>query len=96
MYVQFLHSFYGAAVNVTAESYMPYWGEETVRDHDGSRTMVYRGSDYRLVKTIASVLNFTVRVIPTSSWSEVSCIKKRCNIIHSFIIIIIIITTTII
>ena len=67
------YSFHGAAVNVTAEPYIPYWGEEEMQAPDGSKTIVYRGSDYRLVEAVASVLNFTVRVLPTSEWTEASC-----------------------
>ncbi|KAK8397747.1 hypothetical protein O3P69_004498 [Scylla paramamosain] len=63
-------NFYGAKVNVTSEPYMPYWDEEEVLAADGSKTIVYRGSDYRMVDAIASTLNFTVRVLPTSSWTE--------------------------
>ncbi|KAK8397750.1 hypothetical protein O3P69_004501 [Scylla paramamosain] len=63
-------NFYGAKVNVTSEPYMPYWDEEEVLAADGSKTIVYRGSDYRMVDAIASALNFTVRVLPTSSWTE--------------------------
>ena len=50
---------------------MPYWEEEEVVADDGSKTTVYRGSDYRMVDAIASALNFTVHVLPTSSWTEV-------------------------
>ncbi|KAK8397751.1 hypothetical protein O3P69_004502 [Scylla paramamosain] len=57
-------------VNVTAQPYMPYWGEEEARGPDGSRVIMYRGSDYRLLEAVASVLNFTIRVIPTSSWDD--------------------------
>ena len=70
-----LHSFHGAAVNVTAKPFMPYWGEAKERAPDGSRTTVYRGSDYRLLDAVSLVLNFTVRILETPSWAEVSCEK---------------------
>ncbi|MPC18187.1 hypothetical protein E2C01_011063 [Portunus trituberculatus] len=74
--------FYGAKVNVTSGTYMPYWDEEEVLAADGSKTIVYRGSDYRMVDAIASVLNFTVRVLPTSSWTEVTrLVEEKTSLI---------------
>ena len=54
---------------------MPYWDEQVVLGTDGSRTTVYQGSDYRLLEAVASVLNFNIRVLPFSSWDEVSYYK---------------------
>ncbi|MPC18186.1 hypothetical protein E2C01_011062 [Portunus trituberculatus] len=83
-------NFYGAKVSVTSGTYMPYWDEEEVLAADGSKTIVYRGSDYRMVDAIASVLNFTVRVLPTSSWSEVTKLVEEHTslispILHGFL-----------
>ncbi|XP_045111734.1 uncharacterized protein LOC123504893 [Portunus trituberculatus] len=76
--------FYGAKVNVTSGTYMPYWDEEEVLAADGSKTIVYRGSDYRMVDAIASVLNFTIRVLPTSSWTEVTrLVEEQTSLISS-------------
>ena len=72
----FRYSFHGALVQVTARPYMPYWDEKEMRVHDGSRTIEYHGSDYRLLETVATALNFTVQVLPTSSWAEVSCVDR--------------------
>ncbi|XP_063886437.1 uncharacterized protein LOC135114467 [Scylla paramamosain] len=79
-------NFHGTAVNVTAQPYMPYWGEEEARGPDGSRVIMYRGSDYRLLEAVASVLNFTIRVIPTSSWDDVTnLVEDRTSLIASVI-----------
>ncbi|XP_063886454.1 ionotropic receptor 21a-like isoform X2 [Scylla paramamosain] len=79
-------NFYGAKVNVTSEPYMPYWDEEEVLAADGSKTIVYRGSDYRMVDAIASALNFTVRVLPTSSWTEVTrLVEEKTSLISPII-----------
>ncbi|XP_063886457.1 uncharacterized protein LOC135114485 [Scylla paramamosain] len=83
-------NFYGAKVNVTSGPYMPYWDEEEVLAADGSKTIVYRGSDYRMVDAIASALNFTVRVLPTSSWTEVTRLVEEQTslispILHGFL-----------
>ncbi|XP_063886450.1 glutamate receptor ionotropic, delta-1-like [Scylla paramamosain] len=65
---------------------MPYWDEEEVLAADGSKTIVYRGSDYRMVDAIASALNFTVRVLPTSSWTEVtSLVEQKTSLISPVI-----------
>ncbi|XP_045112357.1 uncharacterized protein LOC123505234 [Portunus trituberculatus] len=79
-------NFHGAAVNVTAQPYMPYWGEEQTKEPDGSRMTIYRGSDYRLLEAVASVLNFKIRVIPTLSWDDVtSLVENRTSLIASVI-----------
>ncbi|KAG7163539.1 Ionotropic receptor 21a-like 5, partial [Homarus americanus] len=61
-------SFYGAEVNVTALPYPPYWDE--LEGPDGIKQ--YSGTDYFLLKSIADSLNFTINVVPTTSWAEVS------------------------
>lgn len=64
-------SFHGAPVNVTAMSFMPFWGEEETRARDGASVTKYEGSDYRLLMTVAEALNFTIRVLPSKTWTEV-------------------------
>ncbi|XP_045111728.1 uncharacterized protein LOC123504887 [Portunus trituberculatus] len=60
-------NFYGARLNVTALPYGPYWEER----HESNNATYYSGTDYLTLAAIASSLNFTVRVLPTSSWAEV-------------------------
>ncbi|XP_042231760.1 ionotropic receptor 93a-like [Homarus americanus] len=61
-------SFNGAKVNVTALPFAPYWGE--LKGSDGAKQ--YSGTDYFLLKSIADSLNFTINVVPTTSWAEVT------------------------
>lgn len=68
----FYNSFHGATVNVSAEPYLPFWGEGELRVSDGSREITYFGSDFELLNAVALALNFTFRVLPTSSWEEVT------------------------
>ncbi|KAG7163535.1 Ionotropic receptor 93a-like 8 [Homarus americanus] len=61
-------NFYGVEVNVTALPYPPYWNE--LEGPDGIKQ--YSGTDYFLLKSIADSLNFTINVVPTTSWAEVT------------------------
>ncbi|KAG7163538.1 Ionotropic receptor 93a-like 9 [Homarus americanus] len=61
-------NFYGAEVNVTALRFPPYWDE--LEGPDGIKQ--YSGTDYFLLKSIADSLNFTINVVPTTSWAEVT------------------------
>ncbi|XP_042227728.1 glutamate receptor ionotropic, delta-1-like, partial [Homarus americanus] len=61
-------NFNGAKVNVTALPFAPYWGE--LKGSDGAKQ--YSGTDYFLLKSIADSLNFTINVVPTTSWAEVT------------------------
>ncbi|XP_063886358.1 uncharacterized protein LOC135114385 [Scylla paramamosain] len=60
-------NFYGTRVNVTALPFAPFWEE---RKGLGNITL-YSGTDYYTLAAIASALNFTIYVVPTSSWAEV-------------------------
>ena len=60
-------SFHGARVNVTALPFAPFWEERKGPDN----TIKYSGTDYFTLTAIAAALNFTVHVVPTSSWGEV-------------------------
>ncbi|XP_063886372.1 ionotropic receptor 93a-like [Scylla paramamosain] len=60
-------NFYGARLNVTALPYGPYWEER----HESDNATNYSGTDYLTLAAIATSLNFTVHVLPTSSWTEV-------------------------
>ncbi|MPC77629.1 hypothetical protein E2C01_072087 [Portunus trituberculatus] len=64
-------SFHGAVVNVTALPYTPHWLEEIEQDENFSTVKRYSGTDFFLLSSIASTLNFKINVIPTSSWDEV-------------------------
>ncbi|XP_053655872.1 ionotropic receptor 93a-like [Cherax quadricarinatus] len=61
-------NFYGATVNVTALPFAPFWDAV----EGPGDTILYTGSDYFLLMAIAEALNFTVYVVPTSSWAEVT------------------------
>ncbi|XP_071527501.1 ionotropic receptor 93a-like [Panulirus ornatus] len=78
-------NFYGATIPVTAMPFLPYWGEvEDVVSHNGSLVKRYTGSDYHLLETVATALNFSFRVLPCSSWSEVvDLVAKRTSFIAS-------------
>lgn len=60
-------SFHKATINVTALPYEPYWMESG----EGNITK-YSGMDYNLLMTLAKVLNFTFRILPSHDWNEVS------------------------
>ncbi|XP_045111732.1 glutamate receptor 2-like [Portunus trituberculatus] len=77
-------NFYGAQVNVTALPFMPYWGNEYIRTPNGTSVIKYEGSDYHLLLAVARALNFTFRVLPSSSWAEVtSLVEERVSFIAS-------------
>ncbi|XP_063884802.1 ionotropic receptor 93a-like [Scylla paramamosain] len=64
-------NFYGAIVNVSVLPYAPYW-EETAREaEDGTLVKAYSGTDYELLHTMSTTLNFTIHVLPSSTWEEV-------------------------
>lgn len=58
-------SFYGAQVNITALPFPPYWDERE------STTGRYHGTDYLMINAIGLELNFTVTVLPSTTWSDV-------------------------
>ncbi|XP_076046185.1 glutamate receptor ionotropic, delta-1-like [Oratosquilla oratoria] len=62
-------SFHGAAVNITARPFEPYWMDEVVEGEE--RKLKNLGSDYMLVQTVAQSLNFSLKIIPSKSWKEV-------------------------
>ncbi|XP_063886432.1 uncharacterized protein LOC135114462 isoform X2 [Scylla paramamosain] len=75
-------NFYGAQVDVTALPFMPYWGNEDIRTPNGTSVIKYEGSDYQLLLAVAAALNFTFRVLPSSSWAEViSLMEERVSFI---------------
>nr|XP_053655864.1 uncharacterized protein LOC128704756 [Cherax quadricarinatus] len=61
-------NFYGARVNVTALPFPPYWDEVKGPDN----TTVYSGTDFYTLEAISMALNFTINVVPTTSWAEVT------------------------
>ncbi|XP_069191009.1 ionotropic receptor 93a-like [Procambarus clarkii] len=61
-------NFYGATVNVTALPFAPFWDELK----GPGNTTVYTGSDYLMLMAVAGALNFTINVVPTDSWTEVT------------------------
>ncbi|XP_071526955.1 ionotropic receptor 21a-like [Panulirus ornatus] len=71
LFPQKFSDFYGAKVNITSRSWPPYWDEADTRAPDGTVVKQYSGSDYLTLKTVSEALNFTINVVPTSSWAEV-------------------------
>ncbi|XP_069156905.1 ionotropic receptor 21a isoform X2 [Procambarus clarkii] len=62
-------NFYGGRVTVTALPFPPYWIEE---DGNKSSSTQYYGTDYLMLETIAKTLNFTIVIINTTDWDEVT------------------------
>ncbi|XP_071528798.1 ionotropic receptor 93a-like isoform X2 [Panulirus ornatus] len=65
-------NFHGATVNVTGLPYPPYW----VTSGEGNATR-YSGVDYQLLQTLADVLNFTIQVLPSATWQQVTDQVRR-------------------
>lgn len=70
-------SFHGARVGVTALPYKPYWTVEDGGDING--TVQYSGSDRHMLEAIASTLNFTIHVLPVTTWGQVSRESFKTN-----------------
>ncbi|KAG7163523.1 Ionotropic receptor 21a-like 3 [Homarus americanus] len=66
-------NFYGAKVNVTGLPFPPYW--DAVKGPDN--TTQYSGTDYMTLVTVADALNFTVYIMPTTSWAEVTGLVEQ-------------------
>ncbi|KAK4302142.1 hypothetical protein Pmani_025761 [Petrolisthes manimaculis] len=74
------HNFYGSVVNVTGQPFMPFWGEVVQGSEEGRSTVTrYTGSDYYLLETVASALNFTISVTPSASWQEIHLLSVQLN-----------------
>ena len=71
------YSLYGSEVNVTALPFMPFWGEVKGQAPDGTTVTRYEGSDYQMLMAVASALNFTIRVLHSTSWAQVSSLRHR-------------------
>lgn len=63
-------------MNVSALSFMPFWDEVEDGSEDSSTHTRYMGSDYYLLETVATALNFTIRVITAASWKEVGVSRE--------------------
>ncbi|XP_042867594.1 glutamate receptor ionotropic, delta-2-like [Penaeus japonicus] len=69
------YSFYSARVNVTALPWPPNWEEETVTSRPGGAKVTrYSGTDYFAMETLAHALNFSINLIPTNDFVEVSVV----------------------
>ncbi|XP_047487061.1 ionotropic receptor 21a-like [Penaeus chinensis] len=66
--------FHGAPVNVTALPFAPYWSVEEGEGAAGGAPPFssYSGTDFLMLRTIAEALNFSVNVLPTADWGEVT------------------------
>lgn len=67
-----ISSFYGNEVFVTAQPFMPFWGEVQSKAPDGSSITTYEGAEYNLLEAAATALNFTIGVSPSDSYANVS------------------------
>lgn len=67
-----IFSFHGSVLNVTALPFTPFWDESI--DSDGKSH--FAGTDYQTAAAIANALNFSMYVVPTSSWAEVGQMHK--------------------
>lgn len=70
-------SFHRAVLNVTALTYMPFWEEKEVQTSKGPSVAKYDGTDYQLLMTTAAALNFTIQVLRSKSWADVSSSWRR-------------------
>ncbi|XP_066968106.1 uncharacterized protein [Macrobrachium rosenbergii] len=69
-------SMYGGSINISVLPYEPYWMED--RANDGSVT--YSGSDRLMLEAMASTLNFSVSLLPVTTWDEVfQCVANRSS-----------------
>ncbi|XP_037781037.1 uncharacterized protein LOC119577510 [Penaeus monodon] len=66
-------SFHGARVNLTALPWPPNWEEETLTGSPGGAQVTrYSGTDYFAMETLADILNFSINLIPTNDFVEVT------------------------
>ncbi|XP_037800843.1 uncharacterized protein LOC119595769 [Penaeus monodon] len=65
-------NFYGATVNVTALPFPPYWDTVEESAPDGTTTKRFTGTDYLMLEAIAEALNFSIQVLSTANWDEVT------------------------
>ncbi|XP_042237961.1 uncharacterized protein LOC121876676 [Homarus americanus] len=71
-------NFYGAPVDVVANSFPPYWIENQYTTSEGTVTKTFSGRGWLLMEAAAQTLNFTIRHMPTRDWIEVmDLIKNR-------------------
>nr|XP_053641793.1 uncharacterized protein LOC128695317 [Cherax quadricarinatus] len=78
------NNFYGATVNVTALTYRPFWSVIEDRSGDNPSVCKYSGSDAIMLCTIANSLNFTINVLPTTTWDQVTdLVMERTSFIAS-------------
>nr|XP_027223554.1 uncharacterized protein LOC113815732 [Penaeus vannamei] len=63
-------NFHGAEVKITALPFLPFWNVAKEKGNGGAEVERYTGSDYVLLETLAWKMNFTISILPSSSWSE--------------------------
>lgn len=59
-------------MNVTVLPWPPNWIEEEVKAPDGSVFTKCSGSDYLTLKTVSESLNFSFKLLPVTTWTEVT------------------------
>lgn len=60
---------------MTALPWPPNWEEETVTSRPGGAKVTrYSGTDYFAMETLAHALNFSINLIPTNDFVEVSVV----------------------
>ncbi|KAK4299129.1 hypothetical protein Pmani_028571 [Petrolisthes manimaculis] len=81
------HNFNGARIGVTALPYKPYW--EVVKEGGNglsSEMAHYSGSDRKLLEAVASTLNFTIHVLPVTTWAQVvGQVEARQSLVASVV-----------
>ncbi|XP_068243634.1 ionotropic receptor 21a-like [Palaemon carinicauda] len=65
-------NFHGSQVNVTALPFAPHWQVTKKTTPSGATVEVFSGTDYLMLAAIAKALNFTIYVLPTENWNEVT------------------------
>ncbi|XP_063886373.1 uncharacterized protein LOC135114400 [Scylla paramamosain] len=65
-------NFHGTVLNVTALPYNPFWMEDNIMLANGTSVIKYDGTDYRLLMMVAAALNFTVQLLYSESWDDVT------------------------
>ncbi|XP_068241248.1 ionotropic receptor 93a-like isoform X2 [Palaemon carinicauda] len=79
-------NFYRSQVNVTALPFPPYWNTIEEKGANGTTHTKYTGTDYLMIESIAKALNFTLYVLPTANWDEVTLrVAERKSFIATII-----------
>ncbi|XP_064107713.1 glutamate receptor ionotropic, delta-1-like [Macrobrachium nipponense] len=70
MFPEKYSNFFGSYMNVTCWPFMPYFMSMEEVTGESSLSGAYTGRDYIMLETLASILNFTINILPVESWDE--------------------------